>query len=43
MNFRFLFEMDRALEHAMPDMGELNYWARRIGFQKLVDYKLIEV
>ena len=44
MDFTTLVETDRAREHLWCDMSELNYWARRVGFQEFDDgYNLVEV
>lgn len=44
MDFEAIAESDRACLKRWSDISELNYWSRKLGFQKLNKaYKMIEV
>ncbi len=44
MNFQAIVETDRAHLHNWEDISELNYWGRKLGFQRLdPNYYLEEV
>lgn len=42
MDFKSIVESDRAHLHTWSDVSELNYWARKIGFQR-GEHRLIEI
>lgn len=42
MNFNPIAQCDRALYHAWIDIGELNYWATKMEFQRIEELELVE-